>query len=57
MKSGSMEGVLCYSGYVVPADGSKEDAIAFSFMTNNAPGASWKIGTLVDEFLTKLLEL
>ncbi|MBQ6087919.1 MAG: D-alanyl-D-alanine carboxypeptidase [Bacteroidales bacterium] len=57
MKSGSMEGVLCYSGYVVPDDGSKEDAIAFSFMTNNAPGASWKIGTLVDEFLIKLLEL
>ena len=57
MKSGSMDGVLCFSGYVIPADGGKEDVIAFSFMTNNAPGASWKIGTLIDGFITVLLEL
>ncbi len=57
MKSGSMDGVLCFSGYVIPEDGSKEDIISFSFMTNNAPGAAWKIGTLIDEFLLALLEL
>ena len=57
MKSGSMNGVLCFSGYVIPEDGGKEDVIAFSFMTNNAPGASWKIGTLIDGFILALLEL
>ena len=35
MKSGSMDGILCYSGYILPSDGKPEDAIVFSIMTNN----------------------
>ena len=42
MKSGSMDGVLCYSGYILPSDGNAGNVIVFSIMTNNctAPAAS-----------------
>ena len=35
MKSGSMEGVLCYSGYVLSADGASVKT-TFSIMVNGA---------------------
>ncbi len=34
MKSGSMGGVMCYSGYILDQEGKPE--VTFSFMTNNA---------------------
>lgn len=35
LKSGSMDGVLCYSGYILPSDPSSDNIITFSVMTNN----------------------
>lgn len=40
MKSGSMNGVVCYSGYVIPSSGRRDDIIVFSIMTNNCSGTS-----------------
>lgn len=50
-KSGSMEGVRCYSGYVIPTDGSKEDIIVFSVMVNNYTGPTWKIMGEIDRII------
>lgn len=56
MKSGSMGGVLCFSGYVIPSDGGgKDDAVIFSIMTNNCGGPTWKTFSLIDDFIYKLL--
>ena len=51
MKSGSMGGVRCYSGYVLPVSGEKKDIIIFSVMTNNvtAPGA--KVFAAIDKII------
>lgn len=54
MKSGSMNGVLCFSGYIVPAEGSKDDAIIFSIMTNNVLSKSSQVGAIADRILTLL---
>jgi len=35
MKTGSMNGVKCYSGYILPKSGKMEDTIIFSLLTNN----------------------
>jgi len=35
MKSGSMGGVRCYSGYVLPENGQSEDAVVFSVLVND----------------------
>ena len=50
-KSGSMSGVRCYSGYVVPTDGGKEDTIVFSVMINNYTGPDWKIMGQIDKLI------
>jgi len=34
-KTGSMNGVRCYSGYILPTSGKAEDTIVFSLLTNN----------------------
>ena len=57
MKSGSMGGVLCFSGYIVPDDGGKADAIIFSIMTNNCSAPTWKTYSLIDGFIYRLLAL
>lgn len=54
-KSGSMDGVRCFSGYVVPSDGGKEDTIVFSIMVNSYTGSSSKIKSQIDRFV-ELLE-
>jgi D-alanyl-D-alanine carboxypeptidase/D-alanyl-D-alanine-endopeptidase (penicillin-binding protein 4) len=56
MKSGSMNGVLCYSGYIVPEEGSKDDAIVFSIMTNNVLARTSEVGRIVDRILVLLAE-
>ena len=51
MKSGSMDGVLCYSGYVMPVSDKKEDVIVFSIMTNNCPDAEAQVKAFVNELI------
>ena len=53
MKSGSMDGVLCYSGYILPAEGSQEGPITFSILTNNCTAEF----IVVREAITKILVL
>lgn len=50
-KSGSMDGVRCYSGYIVPSDGGKEDTIIFSVMVNNYTGPTWKLMNTIDRII------
>lgn len=51
MKSGSMDGVLCYSGYIMPASDRKEDVIVFSIMTNNCPDSEAPVRAFVNELI------
>lgn len=51
VKSGSMSGVRCYSGYIVPTEGCKDDTIIFSIMTNNSTSPSWKVRQLLDKIM------
>lgn len=50
-KSGSMDGVRCFSGYVRPRGDEKEDTIVFSVMLNNCTAPSWKINSLIDKII------
>ena len=54
MKSGSMNGVVCFSGYITASDGKPEHTVAFSVMTNNSTGSSWTVYSLVDEIIAAL---
>ena len=54
MKSGSMNGVLCYSGYILSADGNNSKTIYFSILTNNVSGPSSKVAGIIDEILISL---
>lgn len=49
MKSGSMNGVRCFSGYIMPRSGRPEDVIVFSFMTNNTIAASSRMNFIIDK--------
>ena len=54
MKSGSMNGVRCFCGYVTPADGQTENTIVFSLMINNATATSATLNPLIDQLLTAI---
>lgn len=65
VKSGSMNGVRCYSGYVLPEGYThlpgenipqeiKEKTIIFSVMTNNCVSPSWKVRSMLDRFMISL---
>ena len=60
VKSGSMNGVRCYSGYILPdgclsCDGSlPEGSLIFSVMTNNCTSPNWKVRPLLDRFMAEL---
>ena len=65
VKSGSMNGVRCYSGYVLPADfvfrkgveipaEVRERIIIFSIMTNNCTSPTWKVRPLLDRFMAEI---
>ena len=56
MKSGSMNGVRCFCGYILPSDGTPENTIVFSVMTNNTVVASSKINFIMDRIITLLAE-
>ena len=51
VKSGSMSGVRCYSGYIIPTEGCKDDTIVFSIMINNCTSPSWKVRQLQDKIM------
>ena len=50
VKSGSMNGVRCYSGYVLPS-GSQGDTLVFSILTNNCTAPTWKVRPLLDKVM------
>lgn len=54
LKSGSMNGVRCFSGYIEPSVGSKSDTIIFSIMTNNSLAPASRIDPLIDRIITLL---
>ena len=54
LKSGSMNGVRCYSGYIEPRDGTKEDVIVFSIMTNNALVRASQVDPILDRIMAFL---
>ena len=56
-KSGSMNGVRCYSGYIIPSEGCKDDTIVFSIMVNNSTQPTWKVRPLLDKIMGLLAEL
>ena len=59
MKSGSMNGVLCYSGYILPKGGStsaEANIITFSILTNNASVGASKVRPFLEELIRLLAE-
>ena len=63
VKSGSMNGVRCYSGYILPdsytdyeavPDDAKDNIIVFSIMTNNCTSPTWKVRPLLDKMMVAL---
>ena len=52
MKSGSMNGVRCYSGYILPASGKPEDTIVFSAMANTFTVPTSRISRIMDRLIT-----
>ena len=57
LKSGSMNGVRCFSGYIVPTDGGKEDTIVFSVMVNNYNGPNWKVMGQIDKIIALIASM
>ena len=70
VKSGSMNGVRCYSGYILPSgfnaytdtpfsslpEEVKKKTIIFSIMTNNCTSPTWKVRPLLDKMMITLAE-
>ena len=54
MKSGSMNGVRCFSGYILPSSGRAEETIVFSILTNNAVASSSQVYPLLDAMIESL---
>ena len=60
VKSGSMNGVRCYSGYILPSEAglSPEEirarTVVFSIMTNNCTSPTWKVRPLLDKIMAEL---
>ena len=57
VKSGSMNGVRCYSGYIIPSSGARKDVIIFSLMINNCTAPGWKVRNLMDSIMVELAKL
>ena len=56
MKSGSMNGVRCYSGYIFPVDGDASRAVTFSLMVNNCTASSYIVGPIIEEILAAIVD-
>ncbi|MDE6871900.1 MAG: D-alanyl-D-alanine carboxypeptidase/D-alanyl-D-alanine-endopeptidase [Bacteroidales bacterium] len=56
MKSGSMGGVRCFTGYIIPSSGCKEDAIVFSVMINNFTAPVSRIQPVIEKLISLLAQ-
>ena len=64
VKSGSMNGVRCYSGYILPAGVQADDSMTslpegsliISIMTNNCTSPNWKVRPLLDRLMIALAQ-
>ena len=54
MKTGSMDGVRCLCGYILPSDGKKENTIIFSIMVNNSTATSRSLINDLDRMIQSL---
>ncbi len=54
MKSGSMGGIRCFSGYILPTGGNSSGTIAFSVMVNNYVGNQAVLASKLDELILTL---
>ena len=54
MKSGSLGGVRCFSGYILPSDGNTRKTIAFSIMVNNHVGRQAELAQTLDKLILEL---
>lgn len=54
LKSGSMNGVRCFCGYIEPSEGTKEETIIFSVMTNNSLVGAGRIDPIIDRIIVLL---
>ncbi len=52
-KTGTLDGVVCISGYVTFADGTPG---VFSFLMNGVPGRAWSVWAVQDAMLKVLTE-
>ena len=55
MKSGSMNGVRCYSGYILPSQQGC-GPIVFSILTNNVTAPSWVVNPEIDAIISLLAD-
>lgn len=55
VKSGSMNGVRCYSGYILPRS-SEGKVIIFSILTGNSTAPSWKTRQLLDKLMATIAQ-
>ncbi len=53
-KSGSMNGIRCYSGYILPSDGGRDGIIVFSIMVNNSTAPTWKLRRALDKIMAAI---
>lgn len=51
MKSGTLNGVRNFSGYILPSTGKEEDVIVFSIMTNNTVVSTSRINFIMDKII------
>lgn len=54
MKSGSMNGVYCYSGYILAPDGDPSRTVVFSILTNNVTASTWMTMPSIDSIIEAL---
>lgn len=55
VKSGSMNGIRCYSGYVLPRENGGK-TIIFSILTGNSTASTWKVRQLLDKLMATIAE-
>lgn len=56
MKSGTMNGVRCYSGYILSGDRKSDRTIIFSFLVNNFVGDNHNLWITMDRVIATLAE-
>ena len=56
LKSGSMDGVLSYSGYILPSDPASDNVITFSVLTNNCEAPASEVRVCIMRILSALAD-